>query len=79
MKVYNDCEVCWRPRDNHLQTFTVLEARPESKCLHRDSLASPDQEPGIAAGFGASLLLKQAATQELGITKGEEKQQPADQ
>lgn len=79
MKADNDCEVLWRPRDDHFQTFTVLEARPESKSLHGDSLPSPDQEPGIAAGFGASLPLSQATTRELGTTKGEEKQQPADQ
>lgn len=43
-----------------------------------DSLPSPDQEPGIAAGFGASLLLSGAASKELDTTKGEEKQQPED-
>lgn len=35
--------------DLEMITFTIPEARPESKCLQRDSLPAPDQEPGIAA------------------------------
>lgn len=56
-----------------------FEARPESERLHRNSLLSPNQEPGVAAGFAASLLHSWALTQELDTTKGEEEQQPAGQ